>query len=434
MKAFIAMLIISNHIVVVPRGECFFLSASRTKIFHVPGVRNILSSRDRFFELKKYIYFYDPEHVLTEEEKKDPLYRVRHFYDTVVQKFNAMFNCGREISVDEAMIPFKGRLSIKVCMPDEPVEFGVKLFMLCDFKTGYCKNLSMYAGKDDRAVGILGKTGAVFMELAEDLFHSNHHLYMDNFYTSPILFKLLKERGILAAGTSRPRKNYPSKELKREKLSKRREVAWLSWFNSLALRWKDRKDVYFLSTIHAPPDVPVWVGLDSSEDSGREGESAQSGEVVQRREKVNDRWVTKKIYQPEIVKGYNTYMGGVDLCDQMTSLNKAKKQTLVSSSIFEDCYDCHLQYIILEGHVVPHLPRGRCKRDLLSFQEELCIQLVGNFPQTHSNLSASKRRRSGEEIPRRLHEVGEHFPVKGEGRNHRCAVCEKKFKRVQKKT
>ena len=38
--------------------------------FHVPGVRNILSCRDRFFELKKYVYFCDPEHVLIEEEKR----------------------------------------------------------------------------------------------------------------------------------------------------------------------------------------------------------------------------------------------------------------------------------------------------------------------------------------------------------------------------
>ena len=434
MKAFIAMLIISNHIVVVPRDERLFLSASRTKIFHVPGVRNILTSRDRFFELKKYIYFCDPEHVLTEEEKKDPLYKVRHFYNTVVQKFKAMFNCGRQISVDEAMIPFKGKLTIKVRMPDKPVKFGVKLFMLCDSKTGYCKNFTMYAGKNDREVGNVGKTGAVVMELVEDLFHSNHHLYMDNFYTSPILFKLLKERGILAAGTARPRKNYPSEELKREKLSKRGEVAWLSWFNSLALRWKDRKDVYFLSTIHAPPDVPVWVGLDSSEDSGSDGERAQSQEVVQRREKVNGRWVTKKIYRPEIVKDYNTYMGGVDLCDQMTSLNKAKKQKRWYLRVFLKIVMISIyNAYILEGHIIPHLPRGRRKRDLLSFQEELCIQLVGNFPQTHSSLSASKRRRSGEEIPGRLHEVGEHFPVKGEGTNHRCAVCEKKFKESKRR-
>ena len=116
------------------------------------------------------------------------------------------------------------------------------------------------------------------MELVEDLFHRNHHLYMDNFYTSRI-FKLLKERGILAAGTERERKNYLSNEVKCEKISKHGEVAWLSWFNSLALTWKGRKDVYFLSTIHTPPNVPV--GLDSSEDSGSDGERAQSKEVVQ---------------------------------------------------------------------------------------------------------------------------------------------------------
>ena len=101
------------------------------------------------------------------------------------------------------MIPFKEKLLIKVRMPDKPVKFGVKLFMLCDSKTGYCKNFTMYAGKDDRAVGNVSKTGAVVTELVQDLLHSNHQLYMDNFYTSPICFKLLKDRGILAAGTSR---------------------------------------------------------------------------------------------------------------------------------------------------------------------------------------------------------------------------------------
>ena len=79
-----------------------------------------------------------------------------------------MFNCGREISVDEAMIPFKGKLSFKVCMPDKPVKFGVKLFMLCDFQTGYCKNFTMYPEKDDRTVSNVGKTGAVVIELVEN--------------------------------------------------------------------------------------------------------------------------------------------------------------------------------------------------------------------------------------------------------------------------
>lgn len=56
---------------------------------------------------------------------------------------------------------------------------------------------------------------------------------------------------------------------------------------------------------------------------------------------------------------------------------------------------------------------GRRKRDLLSFQEELCIQLVGNFHQTNSSLSASKWCRSVDEIPGRLHEVWRTLSYKG---------------------
>ena len=75
-----------------------------------------------------------------------------------------------------------------------PSKLECQINQLCDAKTGYCKNFSMYAGKDDRAVGAIGKTGRVVMDLVADLHKTNHHLYVDNFYTSPVLFLLLKER------------------------------------------------------------------------------------------------------------------------------------------------------------------------------------------------------------------------------------------------
>ena len=70
--------------------------------------------------------------------------------------------------------------------------------------------------------------------------------------------------------------------------------------------------------------VPAWVRLD---DPGPESDDEQDqSDLVSRREKVRGSWVTKKIYRPPIVKSYNDYMGGIDLCDQMTALNKSKKQ------------------------------------------------------------------------------------------------------------
>lgn len=153
LKAFLAVLIITNDMIVVPRDKRYYLSSSETKLFHIPGVKNVLCSKKRFFQLKSYIFFCNPDHEQMEEEKKDPLYKVRGLYHDIVQKFKNLFNCSHEISINEAMVPFKGKLSIKVRMPDKPVKFGVKFFELCDAKTGYCKNFSIYAGKDDRETG-----------------------------------------------------------------------------------------------------------------------------------------------------------------------------------------------------------------------------------------------------------------------------------------
>ena len=62
------------------------------------------------------------------------------------------------------MVPFQGKL-------------GTKFFQLCDAKTGYCKNFSIYAGKDDKTVGAIGKTGKIVMDLVRDLYNTTHHLY-----------------------------------------------------------------------------------------------------------------------------------------------------------------------------------------------------------------------------------------------------------------
>lgn len=58
------------------------------------------------------------------------------------------------------------------------------------------------------------------------------------------------------------------------------------------------------------------------------------------------------------------------------------------------------------------------------FKQELCIQLIGDFPTTHEN--SHKRRRSSNEYPERMDGVGEHIVCHGDGNNHRCAVCLKK--------
>ena len=38
----------------------------------------------------------------------------------------------QQCSVDEAMIPFKGRLAFKQYMKDKPTKWGIKVFVLAD--------------------------------------------------------------------------------------------------------------------------------------------------------------------------------------------------------------------------------------------------------------------------------------------------------------
>ena len=163
-------------------------------------------------------------------------------YNELMKKFKELFNCSREISTDEAMVPFKGKFAIKVTIPDKPVKFGVKFFALCDAKTGCCKNFTMYAGQDNHQAG-KRKSRKVVMDLLKDLYYTNHHLYVDNFYTGSILFLMLKERGILAAGTTRPGRGYLYDQLKRIQLRMHRDVAWLTAKDQrmTALKWKDKK-------------------------------------------------------------------------------------------------------------------------------------------------------------------------------------------------
>lgn len=67
LKAFIAFLIVSNNILVAPRDERYFFAGGKSKLFHTPGLRRILSSRRRYFQIKQHIFFVDPEHERTEE-------------------------------------------------------------------------------------------------------------------------------------------------------------------------------------------------------------------------------------------------------------------------------------------------------------------------------------------------------------------------------
>ena len=84
---------------------------------------------------------------------------------------------------------------------------------------------------------------------------------------------------------------------------------------------------------------------------------------------------------------------------------------------------------ILGGYKIPHNGRGKRKRDLLKFKQDLCAQLVGTTPTRNK---AAKRQRQNMPPEDHLENVGSHVPLKGEGNDHHCFVCEKKCTEAKK--
>ena len=85
-------------------------------------------SRDRFREISRYLHFVDNT---TLPERGSPGYdrlgKVRPVIDHLSERFAELYQPHREVAVDEAMIKFTGRSSLKQYMPMKPIKRGKKV-------------------------------------------------------------------------------------------------------------------------------------------------------------------------------------------------------------------------------------------------------------------------------------------------------------------
>jgi len=95
----------------------------------------------------------------------------------------------------------------------------------------------------------LGLSYRAVYDLTQPYLNNGYKLYTDNFYTSPKLAKDLLVDGTYLTGTVRTnRKGFP-KDLVGEKLDKNVSV-FLHCDGITAVHWKDKRDVFCLSSLH----------------------------------------------------------------------------------------------------------------------------------------------------------------------------------------
>lgn len=229
-------------------------------------------------------------------------------YDLARDKCLSVYTPGEFLSLDEAMVPWKGRLSFRQYLPNKPDRFGVKLYVISESVSGYISNFEIYTGKDfdpnpdgDESEHDKGHSYNVVMGMLRggDFLNKGYSIYTDNYYSSPTLFDELYAEDTLAVGTVRVnRKEMPT--VFKLKL-KKGEARYRQRNNLMAVKWADKRDVTMLSTKHeATFSVP--------------------GKV--------DRATGELFAIPSCILDYNKYMGGVDMADQMGKYYTITRKTV----------------------------------------------------------------------------------------------------------
>ena len=127
--------------------------------------------RKRYEELCRYLHCSNPGMT----DSGDKLHKVRPFMCVLQETFPKLLRPWKNLSVDEAMIKFDGRLLWKQYLPKKPVRWGIKIWCLCDSLTGYCLAFNVYTGREgDVVADDLGLGYRVVMGLMSDYLYKTY--------------------------------------------------------------------------------------------------------------------------------------------------------------------------------------------------------------------------------------------------------------------
>lgn len=171
---------------------------------------NVVSSamsRDKFVDIKSNIKFAKQ----SDEKNSDKAWRVRKIIDMFRNNIQQFGFFSTAISVDEMMVRFFGRTTLKQYIPTKPDKFGLKFWALCS-SDGYLFDLDIYCGKsknnEDKLLScdlssrvVLQMVGKLLMNTTKKKL-DQYHLYLNNYFTSPDLFVHLKKKWFESNGYS----------------------------------------------------------------------------------------------------------------------------------------------------------------------------------------------------------------------------------------
>ena len=208
-KAFLGFIILMG-IVRLPHLYDYW---STNPLLHYFPIANKISRR-RFLDIRRYLHFVNNSQLPQRgEDGYNRLGKIQPIIDLVKKQTVDNYLPHKENSIDEAMIRFKGRSSLKQYLPLKPIKRGIKTWVRADSTNGYISEFEIYTGKEgDQPTRNLGEN--VVKKLSQTLVGGNYHLYFDNYFTTIPLLQQLLQDDIYACGTFRADRKFFPRELK----------------------------------------------------------------------------------------------------------------------------------------------------------------------------------------------------------------------------
>lgn len=363
---------------------------------------NQIMGRDRYSQILRFIRFSDP----TEPEARDKSHRLRDF-DIIAGDACLKYTPEAEVSLDESLLLFKGRLSFRQFIRIKRARFGIKLFILTDIY-GYMIAYQPYFGKgtdyecDENGIGHLSKTEKIVVVLLAraGFLDKGYIVTVDNFYCSVRLARYLFSRSTGIRGTIRANRGVP-KDLKNKQMTPI-SSCFMRNNECLITKFCDKRDVYVLSTV----DVAGTVEKERV---------VKGGEV--------------KVFQkPTVINKYNQTMGGVDRGDQLISPIACVRKT---HAWFKKV-GLHLcQRLVLNASVL--FSKQKVKKPFMDFSLQVISHLTGIEMSSERRRSLPRPGPAGDAV-----RVERHLPVPlpaTENDNkprRRCKKCYKDGKKAIK--
>ncbi|GBP21726.1 PiggyBac transposable element-derived protein 4 [Eumeta japonica] len=160
--------------------------------------------KNRFASLLRFLRF-DDKNTWSLRKSKDKLAPIRELWEYVNQNLKKLYLPGENLTIDEQLVPFRGRVSFKRFLPSKPDKYGMKIWWICDSKTSYPLFGVPYLGKEgqNRAENLAYN---VVNQLCQPYFRSNRNVTFDNYFTSIDVAKYLAQNGLTTVGTLRKNK------------------------------------------------------------------------------------------------------------------------------------------------------------------------------------------------------------------------------------